>query len=344
MGKSDSKLSLTWGESSWLIISVVVTSDHCDLFSLRGNSSCSDRGCSAGLSERFSLKKFLPVLVECKPRYLKPRCFEYPLFPPWELVVLLILFKARIWLRCVCSLSPKSIFVMGTRDAHSVAYSLFRLGLMASRQRCDISNKIWPKSPRASVCNLINCSMSGDLFSLPACNKSSVAFVQMYPTLVVVDWSVDSLRSRPCVWQSSRSHIWGLTLGGIKLSRLAGRTYFSVFSFNCLSLSLLGQQFSMIFASFSEIFASVFSVSFFDWTISSSKVSSSSSPSWSFWSLFDSKSWSTSDYAELLSESLLVFRSRLAESAGLGVGFSPNPHSDSLKGFHRFVHWCEQSL
>ena len=56
MGKNDSKLSLTWGESSWLIIPVVVTSDRCDLFSLGGNSGCSDCGCSAGSSERFSLK------------------------------------------------------------------------------------------------------------------------------------------------------------------------------------------------------------------------------------------------------------------------------------------------
>ena len=80
-----------------------------------------------------------------------------------------------------------SIFVMGTCDAHSVAYSLFRLGLMAFCWRCDILNEIWPKSPRALVYILINCSMSGDLFSLWACNKSSVAFVQMYPNLVVLD-------------------------------------------------------------------------------------------------------------------------------------------------------------
>ena len=73
---------------------------------------------------------------------------------------------------------------MGTCDVHSVVYPLLRLGLMAS---CDILNEIWPKSPQALVCILINCSMMGDLFSLQACNKSSVAFVQMYPTLVVVD-------------------------------------------------------------------------------------------------------------------------------------------------------------
>ena len=225
---------------------------------------------------------------------------------------------------------------MGTCDAHSVAYSLFRLRLMASRRRCDISNEIWPESPRVSVCILINCSMSRDLFSLRACNKSSVAFVQMYPILVVVDWSVDSLRSRPRVWRSSRSNISGLTLGVIKLSQMAGRRYFSVFSFNCPSLSLLNQRFSTIFSSFSEIFASVFSVSSIDCTISSSKVSSSSSPSWIFWRLFDSKSWSASDSAESLSESwepLLVFRPRLAESAGLRVGVSPEPRSDSLMTF-----------
>ena len=120
-------------------------------------------------------------------------------------------------------LVPNSIFVMGTCDAHSVAYSLFRLGLMAFCWRCDILNEIWPKSPRALVYILINCSMSGDLFSLWACNKSSVAFVQMYPTLVVLDWSVGGLRSCPHVWWSSRSHILGLTLGVIKLSQLAGR-------------------------------------------------------------------------------------------------------------------------
>ena len=143
------------------------------------------------------------------------------------------------------------------------------------------------------------------------------------------------LRSRPRVWRSSRSHISGLTLGVIKLSQLAGRRYFSVFSFNSPSLSLLSQRFSTIFASFPEIFASVFSVSFIDCTISSSKASSSSSPSWSFWSLFDSKSWSASDFAESLSESLLVFRPRLGESAGLGVGFCPERFGH---GVHRFVH------
>ena len=217
---------------------------------------------------------------------------------------------------------------MGTCNAHSVACSLFRLALMASRRRCDISNEIWPKSPRASVCILINCSMLGDLFSLRACNKRSVAFVQMYPTLVVVDWSVHSLRSRPRVWQSSRSHISGLTLGVIKLSQLASRRYFSVFSFTSPLLSLLSRRFSTIFASFSEIFASVLSVSFIDCTILSSKVSSSSLPSWIFWRLFDSKSWSASDSAESLSESLFVFWPCLADSASLGVSFSPQRWSD----------------
>ena len=32
-----------------------------------GNSGFSERGCSAGSSERFQ-KKYLPVLVECEPR------------------------------------------------------------------------------------------------------------------------------------------------------------------------------------------------------------------------------------------------------------------------------------
>lgn len=103
--------------------------------------------------------------------------------------------------------------------------------------------------------------MSRDLFSLRACNKSWVAFVQMYPILVEVDWSVDSLRSHPRVWQSSRSLILGLTLGVIKLSQLAGWRYYSIFSSNVPLLSLLSQRFSMTFVSFSEILASIFSVS-----------------------------------------------------------------------------------
>lgn len=173
--------------------------------------------------------------MECKPRQLRPRCFEYPFFPPWVLVVLLILFEARVSLSCVCSSSPNSIVEMGTCDAHSVAYSLFRVGLVASHRRCDIANEIWPKSPRVSVCIRIDCSMSGDLFSLRACHKSSVAFVQMYPTFVVVDWSVDSLRSRPRVWRSSRPHISGLTLGVTKLSQLAGRRYFPFSPLSLLS-------------------------------------------------------------------------------------------------------------
>ena len=56
------------------------------------------------------------------------------------------------------------------------------------------------------------------------------------------------------------------------------------------------------FASFSEIFASVFSVSFIDCTISSNEVSSSS-PSWIFRRLFHSKRWSASVSAESLRDS-----------------------------------------
>ena len=70
--------------------------------------------------------------------------------------------------------------------------------------------------------------------------------------------------------------------------------------------------------------------------ISSSKVSSFSSPSWIFCRLFDSNSWSASDSAESLSRSwepLLVYWPHLAESTGLGVGVSPEPQSNSLMAF-----------
>ena len=130
-----------------------------------------------------------------------------------------------------------------------------------------------------------------------------------------------------------RPQISGFTFGVINRSQFIGRRYLSDFSFRFVSSSLLSHLKFTIFASFSDTFGAVFSVSVRDCAISSSKESLSLSALVShvepllfspttLGRLFASNSLSASDSSE--SEPSPVdgdFRFRLAGSAVVGSEF-----------------------
>ena len=175
----------------------------------------------------------------------------------------------------------------------------------------------------------------GPSFSARAFNNRSVVCAVILPTFVSVPCKLDNLRSLPRVCRSRRPQISGFTFGVISRSQFVGRRYFSDFSLRCASSSLLSHLKLTIFASFSDTFGAVFSVSVSDCAISSSKESLSSSPALSphvetllslpttFGRLLSARSLSASDSSD--SESSLVdgdFRF-LADSAVVGLRVSP---------------------
>ena len=109
--------------------------------------------------------------------------------------------------------------------------------------------------------------------SARAFNNISVVFAVILPTFVSVVCKLDNLRSLPLVCRSRRPQISGFTFGVISRSQFIGRRYLSDFSFRFVSSSLLSHLKFTIFASFSDTFGAVFSVSVRDWAISSSKES-----------------------------------------------------------------------
>ena len=180
---------------------------------------------------------------------------------------------------CVCNSSPNSMEVIGTCDAQSVAWSLFRFGQITLHLGCTISKLTCPRRAMVSVFILIIASISSGLFSEWAFNSIYVVLAVILPTLVSAACKFDNFKSLPLAWRSSCTHISGFTFGVINWSQFAGRRYFPHLSLRFELSSLLSHLKFMIFASLSETLGSVFSVSDRDCAISSSKESSSSAPS-----------------------------------------------------------------
>ena len=96
------------------------------------------------------------------------------------LAMLLILFDAQIWLSCVCNSSPNSMEVIGTCDAQSVAWSLFRFGQITLHLGCAILKLTCPRRAMVSVFILIIASISSGLFSEWAFNSIYTSFWRWY--------------------------------------------------------------------------------------------------------------------------------------------------------------------
>ena len=138
-----------------------------------------------------------------------------------------------------------------------------------SRLLWDISKLMCPSSANASV--FIRTMLSTSTFpsSVRAFNNISVVFAVILPTFVSVVCKLDNLRSLPLVYRLRRPHISGFTFGVISRSQFIGRRYLPDFSFRFVSSSLLSHLKFTIFASFSDTFGAVFSVTVRDCAISS---------------------------------------------------------------------------